>query len=93
MSRRKKKKNYSSKIITLILIILSFLYGSFFDQVNETFGLMYDTATENLNNKEEKTQKEIAKIMGISRSYVSRIEKRAITKILREFIRDKKYSD
>ena len=46
-----------------------------------------------LNNKEEKTQKEIAKIMGISRSYVSRIEKRAITKILREFIRDKKYSD
>lgn len=46
-----------------------------------------------LNNKEEKTQKEIAKIMGISRSYVSRIEKRAITKILREFIKDKKYSD
>lgn len=56
MSRRKKKKNYSSKIITLILIILSFLYGSFFDQVNETFGLMYDTATESLNNKEEKTK-------------------------------------
>lgn len=46
-----------------------------------------------LNNREEKTQKEIAKIMGISRSYVSRIEKRAITKILREFIKDKKYSD
>lgn len=46
-----------------------------------------------LNNEEEKTQKEIAKIMKISRSYVSRIEKRAITKILREFIKDKKYSD
>ena len=43
-----------------------------------------------LNNEEEKTQKEIAKIMSISRSYVSRIEKRAITKILREFIKDKK---
>lgn len=43
-----------------------------------------------LNNEEEKTQKEIAKIMNISRSYVSRIEKRAITKILREFIKDKK---
>ena len=42
-----------------------------------------------LNGKEEKTQKEIAKIMKISRSYVSRIEKRAITKILREFIRNK----
>ena len=45
-----------------------------------------------LNNEEEMTQKEIAKEMGISRSYVSRIEKRAITKILKEFIRDKKYS-
>ena len=42
-----------------------------------------------MNGREERTQKEIAKIMGISRSYVSRIEKRAITKILREFIRNK----
>ena len=42
-----------------------------------------------LDGKEEKTQKEIAKLMNISRSYVSRIEKRAITKILREFIRNK----
>ena len=46
-----------------------------------------------LNGKEEKTQKEIAKIMKISRSYVSRIEKRAITKILREFIKNKNYSE
>lgn len=46
-----------------------------------------------LGKTPEKTQKEIAKIMGISRSYVSRIEKRAITKILREFIKNKKYSD
>lgn len=46
-----------------------------------------------LDGKEEKTQKEIAKLMGISRSYVSRIEKRAITKILREFIKNKNYSD
>ena len=43
-----------------------------------------------LNNQDELTQKEIAKIMKISRSYVSRIEKRAITKILRAFIKDKK---
>lgn len=42
-----------------------------------------------LNNKKEKTQKEIAKEMQISRSYVSRIEKRAVTKILREFIKNK----
>lgn len=46
-----------------------------------------------LDGKEEKTQKEIAKMMGISRSYVSRIEKRAVTKILREFIKSKNYSD
>lgn len=43
-----------------------------------------------LNNQDELTQKEIAKIMKISRSYVSRIEKRAITKMLRAFIKDKK---
>ena len=40
-----------------------------------------------LNNKKAMTQKEIAKEMRISRSYVSRIEKRAISKILREFIK------
>lgn len=38
-----------------------------------------------LNNHDEVTQKEIAKQLGISRSYVSRIEKRALTKILKEF--------
>ncbi len=40
-----------------------------------------------LNNTKEKTQKEIAKDLNISRSYVSRIEKRALTKILREFLK------
>lgn len=43
-----------------------------------------------LNNKEEETQKEIAKRLKISRSYVSRLEKRATTKILREFIKNSK---
>ena len=43
-----------------------------------------------LYNTKEQTQKEIAKEFGISRSYVSRIEKRALTKILREFIRNNK---
>jgi RNA polymerase sporulation-specific sigma factor len=42
-----------------------------------------------LFNSKEQTQKEIAKEMHISRSYVSRIEKRAITKILKEFIKSK----
>lgn len=42
-----------------------------------------------LNDEDEKTQKEIAKELGISRSYVSRIEKRALTKMLKEFIKNK----
>jgi len=42
-----------------------------------------------LYNTKELTQKEIADTMHISRSYVSRIEKRAITKILTEFIKRK----
>ena len=46
-----------------------------------------------LDNTNEITQKEIAKKLGISRSYVSRIEKRAITKILREFIKNNKIID
>lgn len=41
-----------------------------------------------LFNQKEQTQKEIAKKMHISRSYVSRIEKRALIKMLREFIRN-----
>lgn len=43
-----------------------------------------------LNNHDEITQKEIAKKLNISRSYVSRIEKRALTKILREFLKNNK---
>ena len=43
-----------------------------------------------LDDNQEETQKVIAKRLGISRSYVSRIEKRALTKMLREFIKNKK---
>ena len=48
--------------------------------INERYGLDY---------KKPKTQKEIAKNLNISRSYVSRIEKRALTKMLKEFIKNK----
>ena len=41
-----------------------------------------------LLNEEEQTQKEIAKKLHISRSYVSRIEKRALIKMLREFLKN-----
>ena len=42
-----------------------------------------------LYNLREQTQKSIAKVMNISRSYVSRIEKRALIKMLREYIKNK----
>lgn len=41
-----------------------------------------------LDSEKEMTQKEIAKRLGISRSYVSRIEKRALTKVLKEFVKN-----
>ena len=37
-----------------------------------------------LNNTKRKTQREIAEIMGISRSYISRIEKRCVEKLANE---------
>ena len=43
-----------------------------------------------LDLKKEKTQREIAKELGISRSYVSRIEKRALMKMFHEFYRAEK---
>ena len=42
-----------------------------------------------LDNNDKMTQKEIAKNYNISRSYVSRIEKRALTKMLKEYIKNK----
>lgn len=42
-----------------------------------------------LGKYKEQTQKTIAKTLNISRSYVSRIEKRALIKMLREFIKNK----
>lgn len=41
-----------------------------------------------LLNKKEETQREIAKELKISRSYVSRIEKRALVKLMREFMKN-----
>ncbi|MFZ3576462.1 RNA polymerase sporulation sigma factor SigK [Virgibacillus sp. DJP39] len=40
-----------------------------------------------LNNYQEMTQREIAKMLNISRSYVSRIEKRALMKVFHEYFK------
>ena len=65
------------------------MLSSYFNVLNkrekEILGYRYG-----LNNQDELTQKEIAKKLNISRSYVSRIEKRALTKLLREFILNNK---
>ena len=52
--------------------------------LNAAFEITRHEGIERVSNRE------IAKKMNISRSYVSRLEKRAITKILREFIKNKK---
>lgn len=44
-----------------------------------------------IGDKESYTQKSISKKLGISRSYVSRIEKRALTKLLREFMKNNRF--
>ena len=46
-----------------------------------------------LGNVKEQTQKAIAKTLNISRSYVSRIEKRALIKMLREYIKNKNITE
>ena len=65
--------------------LLSTYFNVLKKQEKEILGYRYG-----LNNQEELTQKEIAKKLNISRSYVSRIEKRALTKLLREYIINKK---
>ena len=43
-----------------------------------------------LNETEEKTQKEVADMMGISQSYISRLEKRIISRLRRDMMRQMK---
>lgn len=67
-----------------ILLINTFLNKLSYREkeiIIKRFGLM---------NHKELTQKEIASEMHISRSYVSRIEKRALSKIIKELKKDKK---
>lgn len=56
------------------------LSGTLSDREKEIIEMRYG-----LNGKTELTQREIAKILGISRSYVSRIETAALAKLKRHF--------
>ena len=51
----------------------------------DSFELKILSMRYGLNNQKEYTQKEIGKMLNISRSYVSRIEKKALNKLLFEF--------
>lgn len=66
------------------------------EYVNKILNILNDREREiiekrfGLFDNDELTQKEIAASLNISRSYVSRIEKRAISKLYREFKKNKK---
>lgn len=64
------------------------LLDKYFDVLNKREKEII-TKRYGLNNNDKMTQKEIAKEFKISRSYVSRIEKRALTKMLKEYIKNK----
>lgn len=67
--------------ITYISKVLNILNDREKEIIIKRYGLL---------DNDELTQKEIAESLHISRSYVSRIEKRAITKLYREFNKNKK---
>jgi RNA polymerase sporulation-specific sigma factor len=66
------------------------------EKIREYIGILDEREKEVIVNRfglgmeKEKTQREIAKSLGISRSYVSRIEKRALMKMFHEFVRSEK---
>ena len=66
--------------IKLLSKYLNVLNDREFEIIKMRYGLL---------NTDELTQNEIANKLNISRSYVSRIEKRALIKMLREFIKNK----
>ena len=65
--------------IKFLIKYLSKLNDREFEIIKKRYGLY---------GEKEQTQKEIADTLKISRSYVSRIEKRALIKMLREFIKN-----
>lgn len=66
------------------------------EKIREYLGILDEREKEVITSRfglgiiKEKTQREIAKELGISRSYVSRIEKRALMKMFHEFVRNEK---
>ena len=85
-------ENYSIEDEVDLKMQTKVLYKSIKDFLSPREKLIIDLRY-GLSGEEELTQKEIAAMLNISRSYVSRIEKRAITKILREFLKSNNLKD
>lgn len=67
---------------------LKFKVKKLYEKIKEVLKDREQTIIElrfGLDGNKPKTQKQIAKMMGISRSYVSRIETKAINKLANEF--------
>ncbi|NCA92057.1 sigma-70 family RNA polymerase sigma factor [bacterium] len=62
--------------------ILKELYDKLDERDREIVGLRYG-----LYGREEKTQKEIADMMNISQSYISRLEKKILSKLKKDFLK------
>lgn len=62
--------------------ILRSLYEKLNERDREIVGMRYG-----LYGREEKTQKEIADMMNISQSYISRLEKKILAKLRKEFLK------
>lgn len=62
--------------------ILRSLYEKLDERDREIVGMRYG-----LYGREEKTQKEIADMMNISQSYISRLEKKILAKLKKEFLK------
>jgi RNA polymerase sporulation-specific sigma factor len=70
---KKIESGVENELLTLALDRLN-------DREKEIIGLRYG-----LSGKEEKTQKEVADMLGISQSYISRLEKKIISRLQKEF--------
>ena len=62
--------------------ILRSLYEKLDERDKEIVGMRYG-----LYGREEKTQKEIADMINISQSYISRLEKKILAKLKKEFLK------
>ena len=95
-------RNFGKSFIGAIFLILKavlyenqsiYIVSSVGDQAKETFSKLGKRDREivrkrfGLDGEEEMTQKEIAEMMGISQSYISRLEKKILVQLKKEILK------